>query len=73
MNEKYPTVEEIDTDIQSMGAAVQAISAIPTVFRREVAMRWLTARVEADLVQLRRQERDEKIVTLVGAVFGENE
>lgn len=64
---------EIRADIAAMGEALLAISRIPTLRRRVIAFDWLVARVNDDLHKLNVAEHEERVVALVGAVFGESD
>jgi hypothetical protein len=63
--------DDVQFDIASMGAAVEAISRIPTSARRETAFKWLQARVCSDIAKLREEERIERIAECAAAIVGE--
>ena len=66
-----PALDEIQADINAMGEALLALSRIPTVHRRRIAFQWLVDRVTDDLRLMDVAEHEERVVALVGAVFGE--
>jgi hypothetical protein len=50
--------DDVALDTDAMRVAVLALSRIPTAHRRTIALDWLVARVEADIVRLRDAEDD---------------
>ena len=61
---------ELQSDLVNMNAAVEAISRIPTPWRRQVAWNWIQSRVSSDLHALWCADHADRAARadLVGAV-----